>query len=199
MIVFVWMCWWSTLAHILCKALWLLLSRAYYFSKINQPPNAYNRSNESSHDKLKNLSYPDRTHTSTSHTTTTHFSGWAQMAHIYNHDKKTPAIKCRLQTGTLVQRKASFSRERRECLERIFIIHPSLYIMARFSEQRKSGWYLMKNTTGSAQRVIGGTLGLIKCNKWNELINLQVLQYIMWYKKGKSINHCQTEGTTTLF
>ncbi len=51
----------------------------------------------------------------------------------------------------------------------------------------------MKNTTGSAQRVIGVTLGLIKYNKWNELINLQVLQYVMWYKKGKSINHCQTE------
>ncbi len=77
LIVFVWMCWWSTLTHILCKALWLLLSRAYYFSKINQPLIAYNPSNESSHDKLKNLSYPDRTHTSTSHTTTTHFSGWS--------------------------------------------------------------------------------------------------------------------------
>lgn len=162
------------------KALWLLLSRAYYFSKINQPPIAYNLSNESSHDKLKNLSDPDRTHTYTSHSTTSHFSGWTQMAHIYNHDKETPAIKYRLQTGTL----ASRSRERWECLERIFIMHPSLYITARFSEQRQSGGYLMKNTTGSAQRVIEGNLGLIQYKKWNELINWQAQQYIIWYKKA---------------
>lgn len=108
-----WLCWQNTHTHTLSKTLWLLLSQAYYFSKINQPPIAYNLSNESSHDKLKNLSYPDRTHTYTSHTTTTHFSGWTQMAHIYNHDKETPAIKYRLQTGTLAQRKTSCSRETR--------------------------------------------------------------------------------------
>lgn len=155
------MCWRNTLTHTHClKRFGCNSLELITFSKINQPPIAYNLSNESSHDKLKNLSYPDRTHTRTSHTTTSHFSGWAQMAHIYNHDKKTPAIKCRLQTGTLAERKASFSRERRECLERIFITRPSLYITARLSEQRKS-W---KTPLVLHKRMIGGTLGLIKYN-----------------------------------
>ncbi len=141
----------------MCKALSLLLSRAYYFSKINQPPIAYNLSNESSHDKLKNRSYPDRTHTHRRHTPPQLISQAERKWHTSIIMTKRP-----LPLNTDFKRE-HYCRERRPSPERDESAWKGSSLCTLHYISRLDFLNREDQADMPLHRVIGGTLGLIKC------------------------------------